>query len=111
MTSTVTLPPLLTAMVSALNAHDSAAFIACFADDAIVRDEGQIHYGKAAIRTWFEDVRRRYRATVHITDLTIVDGEPVLTGDVSGQFEGSPIQLRYFTALDEGMIVALKIAP
>ena len=111
MTSTFTLPPLLTAMVAAHNAHDSAAFIACFADDAVVRDEGKIHLGKAAIQSWFEDVARRYQAVFDVTDLALHDGEPVLTGNVSGTFEGSPIQLRYYTALDEGKIVALKIAP
>jgi ketosteroid isomerase-like protein len=98
-------------MVAALNAHDRYAFITCFADDAVVRDEGKIHHGKAAIQTWFEDVSRKYQATFDVTDLTFVDGEPVLTGNVSGAFEGSPIQLRYYTALDDGKIIALKIAP
>jgi hypothetical protein len=111
MTSTLTLPPILTELVSSHNAHDSAAFTACFADDAVVRDEGKLHYGKPAIQSWFEDVSRRYRATFEVTDLTFVDGEPVLTGNVSGAFEGSPLQLRYYTALDDGKIIALKIAP
>ena len=111
MTSTLTLPPILTAMVTALNAHDSTAFITCFADDAVVRDEGKVLYGRAAIQTWFEDVSRKYQATLHVTDLSFTDGEPVLTGNVSGTFDGSPIQLRYYTALDDGKIIALKIAP
>ena len=111
MTSTLTLPPLLAAMVAAHNSHDSAAFAACFADDAIVRDEGKIHLGKAAIRTWFEEVSRKYQAVLDVTALALEDGEPVITGNVAGAFEGSPIQLRYYTALDEGKIVALKIAP
>jgi ketosteroid isomerase-like protein len=111
MISTLTLPPILTTMVAALNAQDGAAFIACFADDAVVRDEGKVLYGKAAIQSWFVDVNRKYQATFHVTDLTFVDGEPVLTGNVSGTFDGSPIQLRYYTALDDGKIIALKIAP
>jgi hypothetical protein len=60
---------------------------------------------------WCDEVARKYQATVHVTDLTFVDGEPVLTGKVTGTFGGSPIQLRYYTALDDGKIIALKIAP
>lgn len=105
------LPPLLAAMVAAHNAHDSTAFAACFSDDAIVRDEGKVHFGIAAIRTWFEDVSRKYQAVFHVTALALEDGEPVLTGNVSGTFDGSPIQLRYYTALDAGKIIALKIGP
>ena len=111
MTSTLMLPPILSAMIAAHNAHDSATFTACFAEDAVVRDEGRIHFGKAVIQAWFEDVTQKYQTVVGVTDLTYQDGEPVLTGNVSGTFDGSPIQLRYYAAIDEGKIVALKIAP
>ena len=107
---TLTLPPVLAAMVAAHNAHDTEAFTDCFADDAIVRNEGQKHFGKAAIRSWFDDVTRKYEPVFHVTDLSTFDGEPVLTGKVFGAFEGSPVELRYYTGLDDGKIVALKIA-
>jgi hypothetical protein len=106
----LTLPPILAAMVAAHNAHDPAAFTACFSEDAVVRDEGMKHCGRPAIREWFEDVSRKYRAVLNVTSLSTMDGEPVLSGQVSGDFEGSPLSLRYFLALDEGRIVALKIA-
>ena len=105
-----TLPPILAALVAAHNTHDSVAFAACFADDAIVRDEGQKHIGRPAIRDWFEDVSRRYQAVLDVTGLTTQDGEPVLTGKISGKFDGSPIDLRYYVALDDGKIIALKVA-
>jgi ketosteroid isomerase-like protein len=108
---TLTLPPILAAMIRAHNARDTEAFIGCFTEDAIVRDEGRVYFGPAAIRSWFENVSRRYGAVFHLTDITLVDGEPVLAGTVTGNFDGSPIALRYHTALEEGKIVALKIAP
>ena len=107
----LTLPPVLAAMVAAHNAHDTAAFIACFTDEPIVRDEGQRYFGKPAVQTWFEDVTRKYDPVLNVTSMLVVDGEPVLTGRVSGKFEGSPIELRYYTAVEDGKIVALKIAP
>jgi hypothetical protein len=108
---TPTLPPILATMLMAHNAHDSGAFTTCFADDAVVRDEGQKHVGKAAIRTWFETVSRKYDPVFHVTAFALVDGEPVLTGKVSGNFPGSPIELRYRTGVEDGKIVALTITP
>lgn len=104
------LPPILAALVAAHNAHDSAAFVDCFSEDAVLRDEGRKLLGRPAIREWFEDVSRRYRAILHVTALATKDGEPVLSGKVSGSFDGSPINLRYYLAVDDGKIVALRIA-
>ena len=108
---TPALPPPLAAMVAAHNAHDSTAFAACFAEDAVIRDEGQMYFGKPAVRTWFEGVTQKYNPVFEVTEMSVLDGEPVLTGSVSGNFEGSPIALRYYTGLEDGKIVALKIAP
>lgn len=98
-------------MVAAHNAHDSAAFTACFTEDAVVRDEGRTHLGRPAVQMWFEAVTQKYHPVFEVTSVAVVDGEPVLTGKVSGDFEGSPIELRYYTGLEDGKIVALKIAP
>ena len=107
----LTLPPVLAALVAAHNAHDSTAFLACFAEEPIVRDEGQKYFGQPAVRSWFEEISRKYDPVLDVTSVSTVDGEPVLTGRVSGNFDGSPVVLRYFTAVEDGKIVALKIAP
>jgi uncharacterized protein (TIGR02246 family) len=108
---TSTIPPLLSAWLAAHNAHDAAAFAACFTDDATVRDEGRAHHGRPAIRAWFEEVSRRYRAVLAVTDVTEIAGEFVLTGSISGLFEGSPVRLRYVLATEDDKIVALRIVP
>ena len=107
---TTALPPLLAAMVAAHNAQDASAFAACFSDDAVVRDEGRTHFGRDAVRAWFEIVSRKYQAMLHVSELATQDGEPVLRGKVSGDFAGSPLDMDYYLALEEGKIVALKIA-
>lgn len=107
---TLTLPRILAEMIAAHNAHDTDAFLACFATDAVVRQDGNVHFGAPAIRAWFEDITRRYVPAFDVTDLAYADGEPVLTGNVSGKFDRSPIQLRFFLGLEDGKIVALKIA-
>ena len=105
------LSPLLAAFVAAQNAHDSAAFLTCFSHDAIVHDEGHSHKGASAIKAWFEEVSRKYRTLLEVTDIATHDGETILTGNISGNFEGSPFPLRYRMTLSDGKITAMKITP
>lgn len=105
------LPPLLAALIAALNAHDADAFLACLDEEAIVRDEGHTYIGAAAVRSWFETTIRKYSPHIEVTSLSAIDGEPVIAGCVSGNFEGSPVALRYLVGVEEGRVVALKIAP
>jgi ketosteroid isomerase-like protein len=105
----IELPPLLAAFVAAKNAHDSAAFIACFAPDAIVRDEKQTHTGTPAIKTWFEEASRKYRTRLSVTGVEERNGKTVLAADVSGDFPGSPFPFQYHHTLKDGKIAALAI--
>ena len=105
------LSPLLAAFVAAQNAHDSAAFIACFSNDAVVHDEGHSHKGAPAIKAWFEEVSRKYRTLLEVTGIATHDAETILTGNISGNFEGSPFPLRYQMTISDGKITAVKIAP
>lgn len=103
------LPPLLAAFVAAKNAHDSAAFTACFTADAIVRDEQQTHAGTRAIKAWFEEVSRKYRTQMDVTGMEVRAGKTVLTANVSGDFPGSPFPFQYHPTLKDGKIAALEI--
>lgn len=96
-------------MVAAHNLHDVPAFADCFADDAVVRDEGRVHVGRPAVRAWFDEVSRKYRMTIVVTKLATRDGEYVLHGKVSGDFDGSPLDMLYHIGLEDGKIVALRI--
>jgi ketosteroid isomerase-like protein len=96
--------------IAAANSHDVEAVTAIFADDAVVRDEGQNRQGIAAIRQWAEEVSRKYRPTVEALDVTQTDGKTILSGRVSGDFPGSPIELRYAFTLNGGKIERLEIA-
>jgi len=107
---TFTLPHSLADLVAAHNAHDLPAFVDCFTDDAVVRDEGHTYFGRPAIGEWFENVTGKYKMSFAVTDLSYQDGEPVLHGTVSGDFPGSPIAMRYYLGLEDGKIVALRIA-
>ena len=103
------LPHPLPAYFKAANAHDVEASVACFADDAIVRDEGKDISGSAAIREWKHRTNALYRTAVEAIGVDQVDDKTIVTAEVSGNFPGSPVQLRYCFRLDGGKIAALEI--
>jgi len=101
----IELPEPIAAYFVGTNNHDTDAMLAPFADGAIVKDEGQERRGLAAIQEWLEETTRKYRPTVAVTDVA----ETAVTGRVSGNFPGSPINLRYAFTLAGGKIVRLEI--
>ena len=96
--------------IAAANAHDVDAVAASFSEAAVILDEGQSHQGIAAIRQWATDVGKKYRPTVEVLDVAHTAGKTILTGRVSGDFPGSPIDLRYVVTLTEERIERLEIS-
>lgn len=103
------LPRPIAAYMAGSNAHDADACAACFTDDAVVRDEGREWRGIAAIREWAEEVSTTYRPTVETVALAKADGKTIITGRVSGDFTGSPVDLRYAFTLAGEKIARLEI--
>ena len=104
------LPLPLATYYEAKNQHDINGMLAPFAEDAVVRDEGQEHHGRAAIRSWMEHTTRKYRVTVDVKQIELVDDCLIVSGLVSGDFPGSPAMLRYAFTLSGSKIARLEIA-
>src|SRR5687767_13460335 len=109
MTMPIELPPVLQTYFRAKNAHNIAAIIACFADDAVVHDEGEELRGAEAIQAWIEKTTAKYRVTAEPVKLEEENGETIVTARVSGDFPGSPIDLRFFFSLQGEKIKSLAI--
>ncbi len=92
------------------NAQDANAVAACYSEDAVVRDEGQTRQGIPAIGEWAEEVSRKYRPMVEVLAVAETDGRTVVTGRVSGNFPGSPLDLRYAFTLNGEKIARLEIS-
>lgn len=103
------LSPLLESYLTSMNAHDSTAFVALFAPDAVVEDEGHQHRGSAAIKTWIEAAWKKYQPVMETRNVTEENGETILTGLVSGTFDGSPVELHHHMVISNGRIASLKI--
>ena len=89
------LPAPLPAYFAAKNAHDIDAMLACFADGAHVRDEGQDYRGSPAIRGWIEETTRKYKVSVAPSEAEQNGGTISVNALVSGDFPGSPATLRF----------------
>ena len=104
-----TLPEPLSAYFGAKNRHDIDAMLAPFAEEVVVKDEGQERRGPAAICEWMEETTSKYHDTVEVTDVAEADGKTVVTGLVSGTFPGSPVRLRFHFTIEGDKIARLEI--
>jgi len=105
----IQLPTIIEEYYQAKNRHDTTAMLACFAESAVVQDEGEELRGPATIANWIETTNRKYRVTVEATSVKEQHGETVVTAQVSGNFDGSPIELHYHFVVENDKIVSLAI--
>jgi hypothetical protein len=83
----------------------------CFTENATVEDEGQTYTGLAAIKRWKAETSRKYSYTSEAIVLQERDGKTVVTSRLTGNFPGSPVDLRFFFKLDGDKIASLAIIP
>jgi hypothetical protein len=99
------LPAPLAAYFAAPDHRDTASL---FAPDAVVRDEGAVHVGSAAIEAWLDRVQLQYRPRYVVEAAEAVGDRTVVTFVVSGTFPGSPATLRQAFRVDAGLIQSLE---
>jgi len=91
--------------------HDGQAVARCFTREGVVMDEGKTHSGAAAIEAWKNEATARYSYTAEPHTLQTEGNRYLVIGRVSGNFPGSPVDLRYAFVLEHGRIASLEIAP
>ena len=105
----IKLPTIIAEFLKAKNGYDSTAFVACFTYDAVVYDEGGEMHGTTAIKKWIEASNEKYQDTITAEKIVEHDNETVLTGLVSGNFDGSPVLLDFHLTIRDGKISLLRI--
>lgn len=88
---------------------DSDAVALCFTENAVVKDEGHTYSGLAAIKQWKTVSSKKYTYTSEPFACEDKDGKTIVTSRVTGNFPGSPVDLRYFFRLDGSKIASLEI--
>jgi ketosteroid isomerase-like protein len=110
------LPPVISEYLAASDRGDAEAVVRCFAQDAVVVDEGRQWRGTAAIRRWRATVATAYQYTVQVTGAEArgeADGAERHDVHVhlEGNFPGGQVDLTDRFALRGGRIASLEIVP
>ena len=90
---------------------NSEEFSQCFTENAIVKDEGHTYAGRAAIKKWKEDAATKYQYTCEPLACDQQAGKTVVTSRLTGNFPGSPVDLRFFFELEGDKIASLEVIP
>jgi hypothetical protein len=106
---TMTLPTPIAGYFAADRDRDDAAISQRFTEDAVVKDEGKLHTGREAIRTWMRESWEKYHATTRPFAIASTGQATVVTCHVEGDFAGSPVDLRYHFVLEDDLIAQLEV--
>ncbi|MDE2442594.1 MAG: nuclear transport factor 2 family protein [Betaproteobacteria bacterium] len=91
--------------------RDSESVARCFAQAAVVIDERQTHSGREAIKAWKAAASAKYSYSSEPFALEQEDERYIVTSRLTGNFPGSPVDLRYAFRLEGGKITSLEITP
>lgn len=105
----VELPKAIEAYFAADRKGDADEVSKCFIETAFVKDEGKTYLGRDEIRNWKSGASRKYDYTVEPFDIAEDGHRTVVTSHLTGNFPGSPVDLRYFFVLDGDLIHDLEI--
>jgi hypothetical protein len=95
----------------AADSTDGAAVAKCFTADAAVIDEKVTHRGQEAIARWKTEASAKYD---YVSEPVAIDEQAdtiTVTAHLTGNFPGSPVDLRYAFTLSGNAIARLEIAP
>lgn len=91
--------------------RDAEAVANCFTNQAVIKDEGQAHCGLGAIKRWKTEASAKYSYSSKPFAVKQKDGQYIVTSRLTGNFPGSPVDLRYIFRLERGKIALLEITP
>ena len=105
----VDLPAPVAIFIDAENQGDAEALAQRFAQDAVVRDEGKTIEGLAAIKQWMAETKRKYQHTMEPLASAPKGDKIIVTNRLTGNFPGSPLDVRFIFGLDGNRIASLEI--
>ena len=81
------LPAPITAYIQATNDHDIDAFLASFAEDALVNDIQREFWGKTAIAKWAEKEIFGPKVTMEVAKAVDHYGDLIVTAKLDGNYD------------------------
>ena len=105
------LPRPIAAYFAADDKGDGIGVSMCFTENAVVKDEGHTYQGRAAIERWKADASPKYQYRCEPFACEQKEGVTTVTSRLTGNFPGSPVNLRFFFKLEGDKIGSLEIIP
>ena len=87
MNNELQLPTSIANFVKAVNEHNSSDFLAVFAENAIIIDEGHKYKGINSIKSWNDEKNIGAMITLKPLKLNERDDKSILTAEVDGNFD------------------------
>jgi ketosteroid isomerase-like protein len=113
MSKSTVLPAVIEAFIKATNDHDANAFMACFANDAMVNDFARNFWGTDSIKKWSSKEMIGDKVTFEIDEVVDHHGDYIITALTDGNYDKSkspdPTYLDYFFTLEGGKIVKMIV--
>jgi ketosteroid isomerase-like protein len=113
MSKSTVLPAVIEAFIKATNDHDANAFMACFANDAMVNDFARNFWGTDSIKKWSSKEMIGDKVTFEIDEVIDHHGDYIITALTDGNYDKSkspdPTYLDYFFTLEGGKIVKMIV--
>ena len=106
--TTLILPDPIAAYFAA-DQRSADAIARCFTTQAVLKDEGRTYTGVDTIKAWKAAASAAYTYTSEPLAMEEKDGFHVITSRVTGNFPGSPVELRYCFRVERGLIASLEI--
>jgi hypothetical protein len=113
MSTTTRLHGIVAEHIAAVNAHDTDAIVATFADDALVNDVRREFWGSDTIERWVAREIVGDKVTLEVTEVIDHYGQTIVRGRYDGEYDKTDlpnelILTNYFTVRD-GKIVSLIV--
>jgi hypothetical protein len=107
--SPLKLPQPVAVYLAAEKARNLDMLTLCFADDALVQDEGHDYRGLDAIKSWKHEVDIKYRYLAEPLKASVQGDTVTLLVRLTGDFPGSSVEVDYEFTFADNRITSLRI--
>ena len=92
------LPPPVSRLLEAANAHDTGSFLAAFTDDGVVDDWRREFAGPEGIRGWSDSEFIGVAVSLSVTEADVTDDEATILAEVGGDGDSRGVGSRVVAA-------------
>ena len=100
-------PPPVSRLLEAANAHDTNAFLSAFTDDGVVDDWGREFSSREAIRGWSDSEFIGVAVSLSVTDANVTEDEATILAEVGGNGYTGPSHFTF--TLRDGLVSRMTI--